>query len=257
MNETEQLSRWKTRMAVARMAYEAGYFTQAIRHFRLALELQESGNLIDSLKARSLTGLAKSLAAIGKYADAEPMILEALKIDENSKEAFAERAEDYHQLSLLCWRSGRSAESLDYAGKAFELAKKAGHDAPDELTAKLLKHLAVLAEQSGNIAKTEHYLNQAIEFIMCSSQLGKNSMIYGDVLLVKVLFLAEQRRYEEAAELYPQAMQIVSIKRGLEHPHVEEAMKIFKDMENSSVVINEDQARKMETMRDVSHHGII
>ncbi len=59
--------------------YEAGYFTQAIRHFRLALDMQESGNLSDSLKARSLTGLAKSLAAIGKYADAEPLILEALK----------------------------------------------------------------------------------------------------------------------------------------------------------------------------------
>ncbi len=72
----------------------------------------------------------------------------------------------------------------------------------------------MLAEQSGNNARTEHYLNQAIEFITGSSQLGKNSMIYGDVLLVKVLFLAEQRRYEEAAELYPQAMQIVSIKRG-------------------------------------------
>lgn len=257
MSETEKLSRWQTRMAVGRMAYEAGYFTQAIRHFRLALELRESGELIASLKARTLTGLAKSLAAIGKYAEAEPLILEALNIDQDGTNAIAERAEDYHQLSLLCWRSGRDTESLDYARKALELDQKATHDTPDELTAKLLKHLAVLAEQSGNMAETEHYLDQAIEFITCSSQLGKNSMIYGDVLLVKVLFLAEQGRYEEATELYPQAMQIVSIKRGLEHPHVEEAIKIFKEMENSAVAINADQAKSMETKRDLSHHGIV
>ncbi|HIA52090.1 MAG TPA: tetratricopeptide repeat protein [Candidatus Melainabacteria bacterium] len=257
MNDTEKLSRWQTRMAVGRMAYDAGYFTQAVRHFRLALELQESGELASALKARSLTGLAKSLAAIGKYAEAEPLILEALNIDKGSIDSIAERAEDYHQLSLLCWRSGRNAESLDFAQKAFELAKKAGRDTSDELTAKLLKHLAVLAEQSGNISETERYLDQAIEFITCSSQLGKNSMIYGDVLLVKVFFLAEQRRYEEAAELYPQAMQIVSMTRGLEHPRVEEAIKIFEDMENSAVGINAERAKKMETMRDVSHHGII
>lgn len=257
MSETALLHRWQMRMAVGRMAYDLGYYTQAIRHFRLALESMESGELKHSLKARALTGLAKSLSAIGRFAEAEPMILEALSIDQDSTDAIADLAEDYHQLSLLCWRSGRDAESLDYARKSLELTNKAGHDAPDELKAKLLKHLAVLAEQSGNTAETERYLNKAIEFITCSQQLGKNSMIYGDVLLVKVLFLAELGRYEEAAELYPQAMQIVAMKRGPEHPRVEEAIKIFKEMENSSVVINADQARKMETMRDVSHHGIV
>lgn len=257
MNEIEKLRRWQTRMAVGCMAYEAGYYQQAIRHFRLALELLESGKLINSLKARTLTGLAKSLAAIGRYAEAEPLINEALSIDEDGTDTVTERAEDYHQLSLLCWRSGREAESLNYAQKAFELAKQAGHDAPDELKAKLLKHLAVLAEQSGNFAETEHYLNKAIEFITGSAELGKNSMIYGDVLLVKVFFLAEQGRYEEAAELYPQAMQIVAMMRGLDHPRVEEAIKIFKEMESPAATLNAEQTKKMETIRDASHHGIV
>ncbi|MCC7528222.1 MAG: tetratricopeptide repeat protein [Candidatus Melainabacteria bacterium] len=257
MSETELLQRWQTRMAVGRMAYEAGYYTQAIRHFRLALELLESGELRHSLKARTLTGLAKSLAAIGKYPEAEIMIDQALTIDKEDIDGVAGQAEDFHQLSLLCWRSGRDTESLDYARKAFELANKAGHDAPDELKAKLLKHLAVLAEQSGNTAETEDYLNKAIEFITMSPQLGKNSMIYGDVLLVKVFFLAELGRYEEAAELYPQAMQIVAMMRGLKHPRVEEAIKIFKEMENPSAVLNAEQTQKMETTREASHHGIV
>ena len=257
MSEAAKLRRWQTRMAVGRMAYDAGYYTQAIRHFRLALEFLESSGLNSSLKARALTGLAKSLSAIGKYAEAEPMIHEALNIDEGRTDAVAECAEDYHQLSLLCWRRGQNVESLKYARKVLELTKKEGYDAPDELKAKLLKHLAVLAEQSGDFAATEHYLNQSIEFITCSDQIGKQSMIYGDVLLVKVLFLAEQGRYEEAADLYPQAMQIVAMRRGLEHPRVEEAVNIFKEMENSTAVLNADQTKKMETTRDASHHGIV
>lgn len=257
MNENEGLLRWQTRMAVGRMAYGAGYYAQAIRHFRLALDLVESNGLADKLKARSQTGLGKSLAALGRYAEAEPLILEALEIDEANPDALAGCAEDYHQLCLLCWRSGRDSESLNYALKAMELAKRAGADAPDELKAKLLKHLAVLAEQSGHATQTEHYLNQAIDFITCSNQLGKNSMIYGDVLLVKVLFLAEQGRYEEAAELYPQAMQLVSMTRGLDHPRVEEAINIFKDLEQSSTMLNAAKTEKMENLKNSSHHGIL
>ncbi len=257
MTTTELLLRWQTRMAVGRMAYDAGYYQQAARHFRLAMQLLDMGAFKPTFKARTLTGLAKSLAAIGKYAEAEPLILEALSIDEHCSDAVAESAEDYHQLSLLCWRSGRNPQSLTYAQKAFELAKKAGSDAPDELKAKLLKHFAVLSEQSGNIAETEHYLNKAVEFILRSDQLGKNSEIYGDVLLVKVFFLAEQGRYEEAAELYPQAMQIVAIKRGLEHPKVEEAINIFKEMEDAEAGLDAERTRKMETARDASHHGIV
>ncbi len=253
----EKLLRWETRMAVGRMAYDAGFYSQARRHFQLALQMLEDGGLARNLRARCLQGLAKSLAAQGKYAEAEPLILEALKIDETDSSDIAERAEDYHQLSLLCWRAGRNEESLQYAKTALQLARTAGISAPDEMIAKLLKHHGVLAEESGNINASERYLNEAIQFILASNQLGKNSTIYGDVLLVKVFLLAEQGRYEEAAELYPQAMQIVSINRGLAHPKVEEAMSIFKEMEDAGTVCDADKARKMEEAKDASHHGII
>lgn len=257
MNGTDNVRRWYSRMSVGHMAYAAGSYTQAVRHFRLALELSESLDLADSLRTRALTGLAKSLAALGKFEEAERMIQSALQVDEGSPDAVAECAEDYHQLSLLCWRSGRNAESMGFAQRAYELVQKAGHDAPDELRAKLLKHFAVLSEQAGNVAETERCLNRAIEFIEGSSELGKTSMIYGDVLLVKVLFLAEQGRLDEAAELYPQAMQIVAMTRGLQHPRVEEAMSIFRDMETAEAVSNADRAKRMETARNNSRHGIV
>ncbi|HEY9788471.1 MAG TPA: tetratricopeptide repeat protein [Candidatus Obscuribacterales bacterium] len=243
-------------MAVGRMAYDAGFYDQAVRHFRMALALVEPGGLTDSLRARSMTDLAKSLSALGKFDEAEQLIHEALKIDEGQK-SYAERAEDYHQLSLLYWRSGRKDASLRFAKMAFELAQKAGGDVPDELKAKLLKHFAVLSEQAGNLADAERYLNQAIDFIEGSSQLGKHSMIYGDVLLVKVLFLAEQGRYDEAEELYPHAIQIVEMTRGIHHPRVAEALSIFKEMGDGVAELDDDTRRKIEAARNSSRHGIV
>ncbi|HEY9871509.1 MAG TPA: tetratricopeptide repeat protein [Candidatus Obscuribacterales bacterium] len=82
-------------------------------------------------------------------------------------------------------------------------------------------------------------------------------MIYGYVLLVKVLFLAEQGRLDEAEELYPQAMQIVAMTRGRQHPRVEEAMSIFKELESADQESGTDRTRKIETARDSSRHGIL
>lgn len=259
MNKIDIHRRLNTKLAVAHMAYDAGYYSQAIRHFRLVLSILESEEANDSMKARAMTGLAKSLAAIGKYEEAEPMIRQALLIDENLPEASTACAEDYHQLALLYWRSGRNAESQEYAERALKLVERAGKHAPDELKAKLLKHFAVLAEQAGNTREAERHLNKAIEFIEYSSQLGKQSMIYGDVLLVKVLFLAEQGRFEEAEELYPQAIQIIAITRGPAHPRVEEAMNIFREMQASQLdaTSNHDRTKKIETAREASHHGIL
>jgi hypothetical protein len=73
----------------------------------------------------------------------------------------------------------------------------------------------------------------------------------------KVLFLAEQGRFDEAEELYPQAMQIVAMTRGLQHPRVEEAMSIFREMETAGSGSSTDLTRKIEAAGDSSRHGIV
>lgn len=244
-------------MAIGCMAYDAGLYSHAVRHCRLALALVESGNLASSLKARSLINLAKSLSALGQFDEAEKLIHKALEIDEEGQNSFLERSEDYHQLSLLYWRSGRSDSSWQFAQKALDLYQMAGENASHELKAKLLKHFAVLSEQAGKVSEAERYLDQAIDFIEGSSQLGKQSMIYGDVLLVKVLLLAEQGRLDEAEEIYPHAIQIVEITRGIHHPRVTEALKVFNELENASHKPDADSAKKMEEARNASHHGIV
>lgn len=258
MQDDKNIRKWSVRMAVGRMAYDAGLFNQAARHFREALNESEECGLPDAPRARSLVSLAKALSAVGQFEEAEHLLTQAITIDEADNTTLVDEAEDYHQLSLLYWRSGRPERALAIAQRAWNLLQRS-KDAPDELKAKLLKHFAVLAEQAGKLDECERYLNEAIDFIERSSELNRHSSIYGDVLLVKVLLLAERGRIDEALELYPLAIQIVEINRGIKHPRVGEVLEIFDDFERSKSVddilphIRDDLERAQQS----SKHGII
>lgn len=249
------LKNFGSKLAVGRMAYEAGYFSQAYRHYSSALQLAEDNDLDDDLKGCALLGAAKSTAALGNFEQAKKYLNQALVIHESDEGSLVEEAEDYHQLSLIYWRSGNTEMAKQIANKAWELACN-DSKTPDELKAKLLKHFAILAEQEGKVDECERYLNKAMDFIESSHQLGKQSSIYGDVLLVKVLLLIEQNRFEEAVELYPQALQIVESNRGITHPRVKEVIDIFSEIDKelrsgvpTSMALNGGQRK--------NKHGIV
>lgn len=255
-NENRYLKDLRARLAVGRMAYDAGSFSQAARHFQLALNAIEEHNLPDFMRAKALLGMAKSTAAIGDFGRAKVLLEKALLIDEADHQSLVDEAEDYHQLSLLYWRSGDIAQAMTIAKKAWELAVNEP-DCPHVLTAKLLKHFAVLSEQSGNLAECEEYLNEAIDFIEDSSQLGKQSSIYGDVLLVKVLLLVEQNRLQEAFDLYPHAIQIVEFNRGPAHPRVQEILEIFQEFQRTANGTGKDLQLSLIEKQSKSKHGIL
>jgi len=249
--------KYQVRLEVGRMAYETGAFTQAARNFQLALTMVEETMPNSQLESPALLGLAKSIAALGRFTDAEKLIRRALEIDSSIRD-IADEAEDYHQLSLLYWRSGRNDLSLELAMQSWDLANQ-DSDSPDELKAKLLKHFAVLSEQAGKLDECDKYLTRAIELIESSPQLDKQSSIYGDVLLVKVLVLAEQNKLAEAAQLYAHAINLVEMKRGISHPRVHEVLELFHPLETGSIEqANIEQIRQAVCNAKLkSHHGII
>ena len=89
----------------------------------------------------------------------------------------------------------------------------------------MLKHKAVLAELSGDFKPCEKLVDEALEFIRESSQLGKSAAIYGDCLMVKVMLLTDTDRFDEAIEIYEDARQIVEIARGAAHPRMLELLE--------------------------------
>jgi tetratricopeptide (TPR) repeat protein len=233
MTLESDLKLWKTKMAVGRMAYEAGMFRQASQHFQRALDLVEEKKLPDELRSQTLVNLAKTLGSIGRFDEGEKLLRRALQIDETTANVDADFAveliEDYHQLSLLYWRAGKPDLAQQPLKKAFDLL--ATHqDVPDELTAKLMKHKAVLAELSGDYKLCEKLLDEALDFIRESSELGKHSSLYGDCLMVKVMLLTDLDRYDDAVEIYEEAKQILEISRGAAHPKMLELLEALIEL---------------------------
>ena len=148
--------------------------------------------------------------------------------------------------------------AMHCAQRAMELAE-ADPATPDELIVKLLKHFAVLAEGNGALDECERNLNLALETIDQSTQLDKQSSIYGDILLVKVLMLCEQGRMSEASELYDQAITIVEMKRGISHPRVREVLDLFKFLSSGTGTLPDKREIKdaITSAHEKSQHGII
>lgn len=200
------------------MAYDSGLFTVAVQHFRKALNLIESKGLPEELKSRTLVDLAKALGSIGQFDEGERLLREALILDQNERASGVELIEDYHQLSLLYWRANKQDLSRQAVEKAWQILDNLDdEEVPDELIAKLLKHRSVLAGLAGDYSACEKLINEALDFIADSHELGKFSTIYGDSLMVKIMMLVEVNRFEEAKELYPEAIKVLDVSRGETH----------------------------------------
>ena len=218
-------------MGAGRMAYETGMYRQAARQFQSALSLVEETNLPQEILSLSLVNLAKSLGAMGNFSEAESLLRRALELDRLASASdgayLLELIEDFHQLSLLYWRSGKLSLAEDTLAQAYQILKK-HPEVPDELKAKLMKHKAVLAELSGDLVQCRNLIDSAIEFIAQSHQLGRHSLIYADCLMVKVVLLIEQNQYDEATEIYREAIQGMEITRGEAHPKTVEILELLR-----------------------------
>lgn len=208
---------WKSKMAVGRMAYESGFFTQAAQHFRKALAIIDEKGLPSELLSKTLVDLAKALGSVGQFDEGERLLTQALRLDTQDNATDVELIEDYHQLSLLYWRAHKQEPAVAAINKAWSMFEENPDNVPDELRAKLLKHRAVLSGLSGDYANCERLINQAIDFIRSSLDLGKFCSIYGDSLMVKLMLLIELDRFDEARELYPEALKVLEVSRGETH----------------------------------------
>ncbi len=217
MFSESDLKYWKGKMAAGRLAYDAGFFMKAASHFRTALKLVEDKDLPEELLCRSLVDLAKTLGSIGQFEEAEEMLSRALQLDQKDNASQVELIEDFHQLSLLYWRARKQESAMQALNRASELFSKHEQEVPDELKAKLLKHKAVLLAEHGDYTQAKKIIDEAIDFIGSSHDLGKFSSIYGDSLVVNLTVLVELGRYEEARALYPDAIKVLDLSRGEMH----------------------------------------
>ena len=228
MTKIEQdLGLWRSSMAAGRMAYEAGNFTVAVKEYKLAIKIAENNDLQGPLLSEPIIYLSICLSARKEYNEAESLLRRALSLNQpDADESKVLLALNYHELSILLWRTGRAAESQQNSELAFNMLHQA-KSYPTELEVMILKQQAVLFTDTRSFKEAEQLLERATHIVLASSSLGKDSLVYGQVLITKALLNIDQQDFEKARELYEQGIGIVEMHWGPHHPKVAELYEIF------------------------------
>jgi tetratricopeptide (TPR) repeat protein len=228
MATTEKL--FATRMAVGRMAYDMGYFGQAVRHFHTALELAGKENLPAPSLADANLSLGKAYACQGRYKEAEEYLTKALNLDaaEADRPRSIEQAMDYIELALLYSKTARKEQAIDYNKRAISLLDKL-KTSPVEQKAKALKQLALIYCEEQEYEEAMAHISIAVDALEKAGGL-KQTLIYGECLMVKSIVLVELGDIDSAREIYYTAMQTIELNRGPFHPKVANMMDMFSEM---------------------------
>lgn len=217
---------WKTRMAAGRMAADSGSYLEGARHFRMALELAKR-NLEPSLKARALNGLARCSGGLGKNEEAEKFLHEAISIDQSEGPSNAiELAVDRLQLAALLREKGDQQQARQVAQTALDDLSNCD-DVPNELLVALMRQLAITQLETGHYQDCELEIEKALNVATAMHGVGRDSLPYAQLLMVKVLLLIDLKRIEDAEQLFHDAMQTIQIHRGPHHPRNAEFMQVL------------------------------
>ena len=170
----------------------------------------------DSIISNSLNNLGLLYQTMGRYAEAEPLLLKAVKIRRNSTYLLS-YAVSLNNLALLYH------ELMDYEqGEYFyllakETYKKAvGENSPDY--AQCLNNLAGLLRECGKIEQSEAMYKEAID--IRKKSLGSDNIAYAETLNNLAALYTGIQDYENAEKYYLISLAIFKKVLGKQHPKV-------------------------------------
>jgi tetratricopeptide (TPR) repeat protein len=159
------------------------------------------------------------LNAQGRYAEAEPLFMQALEKRQNSLPAeHPDIAQSLNNLAVLYDTQGRYEEAEPLYKQALEMVQNSlPAEHPD--IAQSLNNLAVLYDTQGRYEEAEPLHKQALEKRQNSLPAGHPS-IAGSLNNLALLY-DNQGRYEEAEPLHKQALEIMEAALGRNHPNTQ------------------------------------
>ncbi|CAN5283235.1 hypothetical protein BH10CYA1_BH10CYA1_46290 [soil metagenome] len=246
----------RSSMAAARMAYRAGDFNLCAKHYKKSIEIAESNGLDDAITGEALIYLSICCSTRREFREAETLLNTALSNNEADPQCDKVLlALTYHELSVLYWKTERESQSRAMNAKAL-VALEQAQSGIGELKVMVLRQKAVLLAASHDFKKADAVLDIAMDICLRSSELGKNSLAYGETLITKVLVCIDSGRLEEARELYFQAIQITEMCLGLHHPKMADLYDIFAKHVKGSTSDETSQlfCKKSKEIRDWIKH---
>lgn len=217
----------KSSMDAARLAFRAGDFPLSAKHYKKIIALAESNALGEAIIGEALIYLSICHSARKEFREAEVLLNKALAINESDPQCDDILiALNYHELSVLYWKTARETESQSFNEKAQSKLEHA-HTSVAELKVMILRQKAVLLAARHEFTKADAVVDAALDICERSSELGKNSLAYGESLITKVFVYIDSGRLEEAKQLYFQAIQVTEMCLGVHHPKMADLYEIF------------------------------
>ena len=197
---------WESSMAAGQQAMQQGHYAEAERMFSAAVAKAEAFGREDRRVAVTLSQLAQSYAAQGKYVEAEPVYLQALKIYQAVHgEQHVDVAATLNNLGVLHRMHGQYADAEPLLTRALAIKETVlGVDHPD--VALSLTNLGLLHVAQGHYAQAEPLYRRALTIRERAWGSDHPDLTRG--LEEYAAVLRKLRREDDAAKLESRAMAI-------------------------------------------------
>lgn len=238
------------------LAYRRGDYQSAMANYQ---SVRNQTERIDHQQLLSIVLIktAVCLSALDRLAEAENLLHQAESI-ETSRHILDldEVVSLHHELSILLFRLGRFDEGLDEEKKALEILRKGDH-IDDTLLVLVLKQLAVYMSREKQFSVAIGFLEDAMNVACNSPDIGKDSLLYGQLLITYALIKIDMNRLDEARDLYEKGLTLIQIGLGEDNPKVAGVYKLLAAHLQEAGYLNESSvfATRVSEIGIDNHHN--
>lgn len=214
-----------TKLRTGDFAYKRGDIHAAIANYDGVIQAAEK---LGEPNIKSIALIKKSIcmSALNQLDKAEVLMRDAISFETKSVLEASEAALLHHEFSILLFRLKRTSEGLQQEQLALELLQKADYQ-DKELLILILKQLAVYMTIEKQFKLADGFLDDAVSVALSTPEIGKDSLLHGQLLITRALALIDQKQFTEAQEFYDRGVLLIQIHEGQHNPKVAELYRLL------------------------------
>ncbi len=198
---------WQGVFKDAQTQYSMGDFRSAEKSFKDAISRAQSAGIGDNTQLQMIHGLADTLMAEGKLAEAEAQYIRCLQMTEKAHGAANPSiAEICERISGIYFLNSRYADADGYYVRAVDIRRK-GKPVDNVAVAADLNNLAASAIYQNKYPEAEKYIAEATTAMSSEKKIGDQG-VNVHILRTKAMLLEKQGKMKEAEEALKKSLSI-------------------------------------------------
>jgi tetratricopeptide (TPR) repeat protein len=198
---------WQSVFKDAQTQYGMGDFRSAEKSFRDAISRAQSAGIGDNTQLQMIRGLADTLMAEGKLAEAEAQYVRTMQMIEKAHGASSPMvAEVCERIAGIAFLTNRNADADSYYIRAVDIRRK-GKPVDNVAVAADLNNLAASAIYQNKDADAEKYIAEATTAMADEKKIGDQG-VNVHILRTKAMLLEKQGKIKEAEEALKKSLSI-------------------------------------------------